>query len=569
MPLSKYRVAAKVSLLRLVGAMTIALVVAACGQSEPASVAGPPNIRRLTEVQYRNIIADVFGGGISVGGQFDPIVKVGGLYALGARSAGMAPSGLEQFERRASSIATQVTSSPNREALIPCAPQNTNAADDDCASQFFARIGRLLYRHTLSKEEIAEMVAVSRDAATIKQDFYLGIKAGLAGMLVSPQFLFVVDSTQAGKANEVALTAYAKASRLSFFLWDTTPNEDLLSAAEKGELDTSAGVARYVDLMIASPRVEGGVRSFFSDMLGLDDFSGVEKDSIVYPSYSLAVASDAKEQTLRTIADLLVTKRGDYRDLFTTRDTFISGPLGRIYHIRVDRPDGGWMPYTFRPDEGRAGIITLVSFAAQYAHPGRSSPTLRGRAIREGLLCQKVPDPPGDVNFSLFNDPNSPNKTARQRLEAHAVNATCAGCHKVTDPIGLALERIDGAGQARAIENGVEINSAGDLDGVPYADAVGLGKAMHDNPAVPACLVQRVLSYALGRTLTLQDRAFTDYLGKSFAGDGYRVSDLLRKIATSKPFLSVSPTSDVSNKAAQPGTSAQAPVAALGREKAL
>ncbi len=544
-----------VGLVAAVCAATFAF--AGCSPGEPQSKAGPPNIRRLTEVQYRNIIGDVFGTRISIAGSFDPLVRTAGLYSLGASSARMTPSGFEQYDRMAQSIAQQVTSPENRDVLVPCAPQDAKAADDACAKQFFGEIGRILYRHKLTDAELNAKVAEAHEAADVTHDFYSAIGSGLAGMLVSPQFLFVVDTLQTDKNGQASLTPYAKASRLSFFLWDTTPNEELLNAAEKGELETEAGVAKHVDQMIASPRLQGGVRAFFSDMLALDDFDNVEKDSIIYPSYSLAVANDAKEQTLRTIVDLTVTKRGDYRDLFTTRDTFMSGPLGRIYHVPVNRPDGGWMRYTFPQEQERAGIITLVSFTAQYAHPGRSSPTLRGKAIRESLLCQHVPDPPGDVDFSGFNDPDSPSKTARQRLEAHATNATCAGCHKVTDPIGLALERIDGAGQIRSAENGVEINPAGDLDGVKYSDAVGLGKAMHDNPAVPACAVQRAYSYAVARTLTPDDRAFTEYLGKSFAGNGYRMPELLRQIAVSKPFLSVS--LDNSKKPATPEHSAEAP----------
>jgi hypothetical protein len=529
-----------------VGAVFLGLALAGCGAKDPETAGGPPNVRRLTETQYRNIVADVFGSRISVGGQFDPLVRTGGLYALGARSARMTPSGLEQFDRMANAIAAQVTSGANRDLVLPCAPADAKAPDDACAHTIFGQIGRLLYRRTLSDADLETKVVEAHKAALTTANFYDGIASGLAGMLVSPQFLFVVDTVEKDKVNpgKTVLTAYAKATRLSFFLWNTTPNDDLLTAAEKGELDTPAGFARQADIMLASPRLESGMRAFFSDMLGLDDFDNVEKDSIIYPAYSLAVANDAKEQTLRTITDLLIARHGDYRDLFTTKDTFMSGPLGRVYRVPVTRPDGGWMPYRFAEDDPHAGILTLVSFDAQYAHPGRSSPTLRGRAIREALLCQKVPDPPGDVDFSKFNDPDSPNKTARQRLEAHRTNEVCAGCHKVTDPIGLALEHFDGAGQVRDAENGVTIDASGDLDGVPYADAAGLGRAMRDNPAVPACIVQRQLSYALGRVVGPEDRPVVDYLSKQFAGDGYRLPGLMRNIVLSKAFLAVSEKDD-------------------------
>ncbi|MFL2769949.1 MAG: DUF1588 domain-containing protein [Rhodospirillaceae bacterium] len=124
-------------------------------------------------------------------------------------------------------------------------------------------------------------------------------------------------------------------------------------------------------------------------------------------------------------------------------------------------------PFEFSENDPRAGILTQVGFSALASHPGRSSPTLRGKSIREAVLCQKVPDPPGDVDFSLFEDPNSPNKTARERLTAHSTEPACAGCHKITDPIGLALEQLDGIGQLRTSENGVVIDVSGNLDGTP------------------------------------------------------------------------------------------------------
>src|SRR6185436_19503726 len=202
-------------------------------------------------------------------------------------------------------------------------------------------------------------------------------------------------------------------------------------------------------------------------------------------------------------------------------------PLGRVYQVSVPRPDGGWAPYEFPPDDPRSGIITQIAFAALYSHTGRSSPTIRGKAIRESLLCQKVPDPPGDVDFSQFNAADGTNKTTREKLTAHRDNPTCAGCHKITDPIGLALEKIDGAGQYRTTENDKPIDTSGDLDGVKYEDAAGLGKALHDNPAIPACVVSRMYTYATGHTAsTPGDKALVAYLEKSFAAEGYRIPEL-------------------------------------------
>jgi len=293
--------------------------------------------------------------------------------------------------------------------------------------------------------------------------------------------------------------------------------------------------------MLASPRLNQGVRAFFTDMMGFDGFDTLAKDPIIYPAFLQAVIDDAQEQTLRTIAQHVVADKGDYRDLFTSRKTFMSGPLGLVYSVPVARPDA-WVPYEFPADDPHVGIATHLSFVALHSHPGRSSPTLRGKAVREIFLCQKVPDPPGNVNFALVQDTKNPNfKTARQRLTAHRSAATCAGCHKIMDPMGLSLENFDGAGQFRAEENGAPIDASGEVDGVKFNGAAELGRVLHDNPATPACLVTRLYSYAVGRPPATGEKDWVKFLQDRFAADGYRVPDLLRTIATSDAFYAIAP----------------------------
>lgn len=524
------------------GAVLLALL-AGCGKSAPPVAGGEPALRLLSEPQYRSAIADLFGEHISVGGTFDPLVRTNGLLTVGAAAAHITPAGIEQYDRMARSIASQVLSAENRDIYVPCQPKSPAAADDACAQQFFASVGRMLYRRKLDAGELRRPVELAAAAGNQFGDFYAGLESALGSMLVSPSFLFIADHAEPDPDNQgkLRLDGYSRASRLSFFLWGSTPDDLLLAAAEKGELFNAGGIRRQVDRMLASPKLVTGLRSFFNDMLAFEDMDRLEKDSIIYPVFSSAIAQDAREQTLRTLTHLLIDEQGDYRDLFTTRKTFMSGPLGRIYHVPVDRPDGGWMPYEFPEGDPRAGLITQVSFAALYAHPGRSSPTLRGRAMRELLLCQKIPDPPGNVDFSLFNDPNAPSRTARQRLSVHATQKSCAGCHKLTDPIGLALERIDGAGQWRTTEGDMTIDTSGNLDGVKFTDAAGLGAAMRNNPAAPSCVVNRLYSYAVARVPARGDKPFLTHLAENFADADYRVPTLLRDIATSDAIFAVTP----------------------------
>ena len=315
----------------------------------------------------------------------------------------------------------------------------------------------------------------------------------------------------------------------------------MLRAAGSGELNTDQGLARQVDRLIGSPRVETAVRAFFWDMLYFDGFNDLFKDPTIYPAYTSNVARDAQEQTLRTIASHLVTDRGDYRDLFTTRKTWVSRPLGVIYRVPVATRNG-WERFEYPADSRRAGILTDISLLALHSHPGRSSPTLRGKSLREVFLCEKVPDPPANVNFSIAEDAvHRPGSTARLRLAEHNENPVCAGCHRLTDPIGLTLESFDGAGTFRAKENGAELDLSGSLDGSDFTGAQGLGQAMHDSPGVPTCLVEKLYRSAVGRAVADSEGPYLEYLFQTFAAQGYRVPDLMRAIALSKTFYSVTP----------------------------
>ena len=518
-----------------------AAVLAGCGPSEPKSAGAPPDMRRLTDEQYHNIIVDVFGPNIVVGGHGDPLLRVEGLQQVGARSARITPSGVEQYYTMAKAIGAQVVSPEFRDSLVPCLPKAATAADEACTKTYFERVGRLIYRRPMSDADLKLVVDSANTVADTTHDFYRGLAFGLEAMLVSPKFLFVVDETETDPNGGQRLTNYSKASRLSFFLWNTTPDDALLTAAQKGDLDSKSGLEKQVERMMTSHRVDGGVRAFFADFLAFDRFETLEKDALIYPSFSVNVAADAREQLLRTITDTLVVQDADYRDIFTTRKTFLTARLGRIYQVAIDRPDGGWMRYEFPEGDQHVGIVTQVGFVALASHPGRSSPTIRGKAIRELLLCQKVPDPPGDVDFALFNDPNSPVKTARQRLEAHSTAPTCAGCHKVTDPIGLGLEHFDGIGQMREDEQGEIINTAGDLDGIAYKDAAGLAQAIHDNPSTTTCVVNRLAAYAMGRSLANSDKELVNYLQTSFSRDGYRFRELMQTIAISDALYAIKP----------------------------
>lgn len=501
-------------------------------------------MRRLTEAQYRNSIADIFGPDIRVAGRFEPIVRpVHELIATGAASSTISPAGLEQFDAMARAIAAQIFDADHRAQFMPCAPRDAAAPDPDCAARVLLPVGRALFRRAMTQEEVAAYVMMAGQATQSSASFHKGLELALAAMLVSPHFLYVVESAEADSdsPSDMRLDNLARASRLSFLLWNTTPNETLLKAAEQGQLTDPAQLAAIAQRMVRSPRLEDGVRAFFADMLLFEKFDEMAKDQIVYPRFNSDVASALSEQMLRMVVDHLVTQQGDYRDLFTTRRTFINRALGPLYQAKVSATQG-WVPYEFAAGDDRAGLLGQAGFLALYAHSGRSSPTLRGRAIRELLLCQPVPNPPGNVNFTAVQDVTSTAMpTAKMRLNAHNSDPVCAACHRITDPLGLPLEKFDGIGAFRRQENGAPIDTAGLFEGTAFQGNVGLGKALAASKSTTECVAGRAFQYATGR-VPEDDGVLVGGIEQDFAKDGYRIQSLFLRVATMPQAYRISAT---------------------------
>jgi hypothetical protein len=537
-------------LLRAV-AVASALVVAtgwAESGAQPAAIPiarkPAPTLRLLSQSQYINTLQQIFGSDITVKVRFAPVRRDHGLLAVGASSAVLTSGGLDPLEVTARSVADQVVSPARRSYLLPCTPAQAEVRDDRCAREFFKKAGRLLYRRSLTDGEIARFVDLAGRPVGPGTDFYSGVAYALSAMLVSPDFLFIREAAEPdpSAANSWRLDADSKASRLSFLLWDSAPDDALLSAAEHGELNQPAGLRRQVEKMLASPLHRQGVQAFLSDFFVTEGFDTLAKDSTIYPGFTLKAVEEAREQLLRTAVDHLLDRKGDYRDLFTTRRTFIAAELAPLYRVPVNVGALGWVPYEFKADDPRAGILTQVGFLAQYAHPGRSSATRRGRAVREVLLCQQVPDPPGNVDFSKFEDPKNPLPTARERLAIHRENPVCAGCHRLTDPIGLAFENFDGGGQYRPTENGATIDASGTLDSTAFTNAVSLGEALRNNPAIKSCIVNRLYAYSKGAAVAGTDTALLAQYQATFDKQGYLFDEMLRSFITDPSFFSVRAT---------------------------
>jgi len=513
---------------------------------------------RITPDQYERTIHDIFGQSIRLDAN---AVETGfrdqGLLAVGARKLAMTSAGLEQFESLAQQVALQVVDPRRSATLVHCQPKALDARDEACASQFIKRVGLLLFRRPVTDKEHTDLLATANAAADKLKSFNHGVAAALVQMLVNPEFLFRIErSEEDPKTPGIArLDAYSIASRLSFFLWDSTPDSELLEAARTGKLQTQKGLNEQVDRMLNSPRAEYGLRAYFSDMLGFDGFATLAKDTTIFPKFTKNVEDDAREQTLRTLVDQLLERGNDYRELFTTRETFLTPALAALYGVPLPRSQelGGatpWVPYTFPENDKHVGILTHASFLALHSHPGKSSPTLRGKALRENILCQRVPPPPGNVDFTLLEDSNDPNlKTVRQRLTAHSTSPACAGCHKITDPIGLALETFDSIGEVRSVENGMPIDVTGNLSGKDFDGIVQLASLIREEPGITSCLINRVFSYGTARGPNAAERKWLGEMQTNLRKTGVKWREVVRGIAANPDFYTLPVATPESQKA--------------------
>lgn len=521
----------------------------------------PVTIRRITREQYHNTIHDIFGSDIVLARPLEPDIQVDGLVGLGMTKASVSPWGLEQYEKQAFDIAKQVLDNPAKKAdLMICTP---SAMDDEaCYGEIFRTVGQRLWRRPITDQElhdpaadvtgVAELAVEAATELTQAEDRIVeGVRYGLVAMLMSPHFLYRVElgEPDPNAPSRLRYTNYEMASRLSYYLWNTAPDAWLLEQAAQERLTTIDTLADVVDTMIESPRAVTGVRAFFTDMFRLDDLNAVSKDPLEFEHFNDQFAPSAREQTLLTIDDLVWARDADYRDLFTSRSTFINRRLGAIYGMAV--PDlEGFSQVTYPEDSPRAGLLGHASILSLHSHPRSTSATRRGRFIRETVICGEVPPPAANVNTAI-PEPSPDSPTLRDRVKIHLEVETCATCHSIMDPIGLGMENFDSIGGYRESENDAVIDASGDLDGIEFRDARELGQAVAEHPDLGRCLVRTVSRYAtgqkeiLGGKATESQREAINKLDEKFEQEGWRVRQLVRDVVLSPIFRYASEPTDM------------------------
>lgn len=497
-------------------------------------------LHRLTRPQLTNAWLDLFGEPLAVPADLPADDVLYNFSSIAAARGTISPVDAEKYENATYALLDQVLASPaRRDALIGCSP---SAVDDPCVRQFLVAFTARAWRRPVADSEIDTLHALGKDIAGQLGDGAQGIKYMLAAVLQSPHFLFRVDIGEMGPET-YQYSSWEMASRLSFLLVDAPPDEALRIAAEKGELTTPKNIRAHAERLIADPRARTTLVRFFRDFMNLSKLDSLDKLPEKFPQITATLGPSMRIQMERMFEQNVFVRQGDFRDLFTTRDTYINEDLARVYGI--DGVSGlDWAPVTLPDDGRRTGLLTTPGFLALNAHKSQTSPTHRGRFIRVNLFCQDIPPPPPGINTTLPEpDPNIP-MTLRDRLDEHRTNPQCAGCHDRMDPIGFAFESYDAIGAFRdAEENGLAVDTKATIDGVDVNGAEDAANLIASLPNVGACIARRFYEHAGAHLAGSSDEAAVETLVDDFVGRNYGFQQLVLALVTNDGYRLASPAS--------------------------
>jgi uncharacterized protein DUF1592/uncharacterized protein DUF1588/uncharacterized protein DUF1587/uncharacterized protein DUF1585/uncharacterized protein DUF1595 len=440
---------------------------------------------------------------------------------------------------------TGVSETVSRRKVFSCRPTSANE-EETCAATIVKRLTAQAFRGLATADDLQDALQFYAQGRQ-HGDFENGIRMALQSILVSPRFLFRLEQAPAAaKAMPMRISDQELASRLSFFLWDTVPDEELITAAAHGALRTTAGLERQVRRMLADPRVEALSTRFASQWLRLQDLDQIFPDYLLYPHYDETLAKAMRRET-ELFFDSIVRGDRDVLDLITADYTFVNERLAKHYGIanvtgnafrRVPVPD-----YR-RGLPGQGSILTLTSVA------DRTSPVLRGKWVLEVLFGTPPPPPPPNVpalDDSVKSTQGGKLLSTRERMEEHRKNPSCNSCHRVIDPLGLALENFDVTGAWRIKDNEVAVDSVGDLyDGTRMAGPAGLRDAlMKHSDMVLRSFTENLFTYALGRRIEYTDMPTVRAIIRDAARRDNRISAYILGIVNSGAFRMVKPESGV------------------------
>jgi len=431
------------------------------------------------------------------------------------------------------------------EALAKLAVQNLSAltagcdtvakGEDACALAFAKSFGRRAFRRPTTAEDERQLLAAYA-AGRSGGSYAEGIEVMLRAALQSPNFLYRLELTPAtdATAKRVPLSQFELASRLSYLIWGSGPDDALLDSAARGELASKEQVAAKARALLATPKARSAIGSFFEQWTSTRRLAITTKSSSLFPGFSNDLRDAMAKELPAFVSDVLWNGDGRLSTLLTAPIAFVSGPLAQIYGVKATpSSDGTPVKVALPANQQRAGLLTQAGVMSVQGHPDQTSPVLRGKFVRAMLLCQPPPPPPADVDISLPSVDEG--ATARLRFAAHeSAGASCAGCHKLMDPIGLAFEHYDAIGQYREQDNGQALDVSGEILGAPDAGLTGafngpaeLAAKLANSSQVRACVATQWFRFASGRTEGSEDACSLASMQQAFTTANGDIIDLI------------------------------------------
>ncbi|HEY7679255.1 MAG TPA: DUF1592 domain-containing protein, partial [Terriglobia bacterium] len=424
---------------------------------------------------------------------------------------------------------------PSRQRIFVCAP--TGSADEEpCARKILSTLARRAYRRPVVNKDVEPLLDLYRTSRS-DGSFEAGIGAALQAILVSPEFLFRFerDPENVPPGTPYPVSDVELASRLSFFLWSSIPDDELLAVAEQGQLKNPAVLEQQVRRMVADPRAKALVDNFAGQWLFLRNLRQVSPDPRNFPDFDEELRQAFQQETQLLFEDMLRQDRSAL-DILRADYTFVNERLAR--HYGIPEVYGNRFRRVPIAEEARKGLLGQGSILTVTSHANKTSPVRRGKWVLEQLLGTPPPPPPPDVPALEEKSKEGKPLTMRQQMEQHRGNPACAGCHKLMDPIGFALENFDPVGRWRTAELNAPIDASGVLyDGTKFDGAVEFRQVLlgHSEQYLRT-LTEKLLTYALGREVEYYDAPAVRRITREAAPSDYRWSSLILGIVKSAPF---------------------------------
>lgn len=434
-----------------------------------------------------------------------------------------------------------VTETESRARIFSCRPTGSDATT--CARSILERLARQAYRRPVTDADLAGPMSFFADAAE-REGFEVGVRTGLQAILASPQFIFRLESQPdaVDYGESYPLADLDLATRLSFFLWATGPDDALVSAAVTGQLSEPGQLEAQVRRMLADPRSEALATRFASQWLRLQDAEDNQPEPYLYPDFTGQLREDLVRET-QLLFDHLVREDRNVLELYDADYTFLNERLAR--HYGIPGVAGSEFRRVTYPDDSRRGVMGHGSVLLLTSMSARTSPVLRGKWVMEVLMG--TPPPPPPPNIPAFDDTKSAEAgrllTTRERLEIHTANPTCRACHRFMDPIGLALDNYDVTGRVRVRENGVALDTRGTYyDGTEISTPAELTAAVMKRP-IPLLrnFTSHLLEYAVGRRAEYYDQPTVRAIVREAAANDYRLSSFVLGVVQSDAFRMAKP----------------------------